>query len=129
MKTPKLSSTHNSASANRSQHRPRQWWLEHYQAWASSGLSKPEYCAAHSLKYSSFYNWVHRFQNSTDLVSSKRERKVEAHAPFVRALIVAEPSATVPISLTIRDVTVRFDSGLPPQDLAVWVKSLRALLC
>jgi hypothetical protein len=127
MKNQKSSSAH--TTTNRTQQRPRQWWLEHYQAWAKSGLSRPEYCEAHGLKYSSFYNWAHRFQKSTDVVPGKPDRKVEAHAPFVQALIVAEPSAPAPISLTIRDVTVRFDSGLPPQDLAVWVRSLRALPC
>lgn len=127
MKNQKPSSAH--TRANRAQQRPRQWWLEHYQAWASSGLSRTEYCAAHGLKYSSFYNWAHRFQNSTDVVPSIPDRKVETRTPFVQALIVAEPSAPVSISLIVGDITVRFDSGLTPQDLAVWVKSLRALPC
>lgn len=115
-----------SASRSRAQHHPKQWWLEHYQAWRSSGQSKSDYCTAHDIKLSSFYNWVCRFQKESVATSQTKGNK--AVSPFVEVAVRPSSSAQAR-SLTIGDITVGFDEGLPPADIVQWAQSLRAISC
>jgi hypothetical protein len=112
----------------RSRHHSRQWWLDHFKAWQRSGLSKSDYCSANSLKHSSFYNWACKFQQqaAAPRIVTKPSKKGDA---FVQALITHEPELPKAQRLTINDVALEFNSGLLPQDLAVWAKALRELPC
>lgn len=118
--------TQSSSKSARAQHHPKQWWLEHYHAWQGSGLTKGDYCSNHDIKLSSFYNWVCRFQKESVTTSQAKTRK--ASSSFVE-VAVRESSPAEARSLTIGDITVGFDKGLSPVDVAQWVKSLRTISC
>lgn len=118
--------TQSSSASARAQHHPKQWWLEHYQAWQDSGLTKSGYCSTHDIKLSSFYNWICRFQKESVATSQAKTHKTAS--PFVE-VTVRQSSPAEARSLTIGDITVGFGRGLSPADIAQWVKSLRAISC
>ncbi|MGE0173402.1 MAG: hypothetical protein AB7T49_11465 [Oligoflexales bacterium] len=38
----------------------REFWEDHIQRWSASGLSRPEYCKQHSLKFNTFHYYQNR---------------------------------------------------------------------
>ena len=120
--------TSDATHTRRAARRSRQWWFEQVRAWQSSGLSKADYCALHGLKVASLHLWASRFRQQND----QTRKSVTAPAPrpaFVRALV--QPDSAIPAAraLTIRDVTVQFDTGLTPEGVIEWARVLRALPC
>jgi len=72
----------------------------HLRAWSSSGMSRPVYCRAHGLKYSTFMSWCKAEQPD-------REPKINGH-------FVELPSEAVKIDLT-RSLEVHFPNGIRVQ--------------
>lgn len=120
--------TQSSSTRARAQHHPKQWRLGHYQVWQDSGLTKSGYCSAHDIELSSFHNWVCRFQKESVAISQAKTHRSRFSSPFVE-VTVRQSSPAEARSLTIGDITVGFDKGLSPADIAQWVKSLRTTSC
>ena len=115
-------------TAARSPHHSRHWWLAHYKAWRKTKLTKAEYCSSNSLKYSSFYNWACKFQLS-EVAPSTAQVKATPGSPFLQAVMIDERPLPAAHSVTLKNITLQFNAGLSPQDLAAWIKVLQALPC
>lgn len=67
------------ASTNLSQ--KQIFWKNQVLAFKNSSLSKPEFCKQHGLQYSTFKNWVYRFNTAAKLVAPSSE--IKDHKNFV----------------------------------------------
>jgi len=70
----------------------------HLRAWASSGMSRPAYCRANGLKYSTFMRWF----------KSEPQPDIE---PMVKGHFVALPSSGTMYDLT-QNIEVHFPNGI-----------------
>lgn len=103
--------------------RPRAWWSEQVEAWRLSGLSKAAFCAEHGLNAWTFDNWC---------VKLKRGMQHEGE-PGTPSKFVA---ATIPVSeqvegvtLSVGEVSLRFDGMMSAEAMAAWVRVLRTGGC
>jgi hypothetical protein len=100
----------------------RQWWLEKYEGWQKSGLSKTDYCSEESLNLSTFVNWTTRFER--DVTIDKPD------LPLPPAFFKATPHSKPPQagmvrSITLGDISVTFDQPIDFQSLADWIEVLK----
>ena len=59
--------------ASKKNFQPPDYWQEHIEAWAKSGLSQTDYCQQNQIAKSTFYKWRKRLSNSganTDILLS-----------------------------------------------------------
>jgi len=119
---PKTSTKHpRPTSARRIDSRPRSWWLDHYQAWQASDLSKSAYCAQQGLNLSSFSNWTTRFarESAKPAVASrsvffKAETQTPQHTPgHVR-------------TLSFQGLGLTFDEPIQAEALPAWIRMIKA---
>jgi hypothetical protein len=100
----------------------RQWWLEKYEAWQNSGLSKTHYCSQEKLNLSTFVNWTTRFERDVH----KDKPDLALPPAFFKATPHSNPpQAGVARSLTLGELSVTFDQPLNSQALAGWVEVLK----
>ena len=105
-------STQNTSSKNtksRAQNQPWAWWLEQYEAWESSGLSKAEFCATNKIKPSSFYNWISKLEKRK-AAGTKTESAPGASRAFVPARIISTEPMSQASALSCDDITLQFDA-------------------
>ena len=110
------------ASQQRRPAHSRQWWLEKYETWQKSGLSKTNYCSQEKLNLSTFVNWTTRFERNVT--------KDKADLPLPPAFFKATPQSKPPQagmarSLTLGELSVTFEQPIDSQALAGWVEVLK----
>ena len=74
------------------------YWLQHMEAWLSSGQTQQVYCKTHGLSYHRFGYWRHKF----------RQRSQEAQNQKGSGFVPVTPSATSQSS----GLSLAFPSGL-----------------
>jgi len=109
-------------------YRPQQWWFDHVRAWKTSQLNKAEYCQQHDLKRSSFYARASEYEKQQASFSENHTSSID-HKPFIQAVALSPSSDSVASSLTMNNITLTFQDGLPAQALLDWVSSIRAVSC
>ena len=112
----------NATPSRRATHHPRSWWLEHYHAWYSSGLSKSAYCKKHGIVLSSFSNGSARF----DQEQPKQSLGLESTPAFFKAIPLSKQPTAQARSVTVNDITVTFDQPLDCVGLLSWVRALQS---
>lgn len=101
---------------------PKQWWLEHWKAWQSSGLSKARYYTQNDINLSSFSNWTKHFSQQ-----NLRSTSGQAQAAFIQATIEPPSSDTGRVqSLSVDGVRVEFEQAIGVDTLRQWIRELRS---
>ena len=59
--------------------RGRQFWVEHVNAWSTSGLSQAEYCRQYNLPKGNFYNWKLKLKSRTVIPVLVESDKAPVH--------------------------------------------------
>ena len=90
-------------------------WVDRIADFRASGLSAPQWCAAHGLKIHQFRYWLKKLENPLPTQTAVRWLPVDISAP--------EPALTVRIGVAAIEVRTGFD----PQLLVEVVKTLSAL--
>jgi hypothetical protein len=113
-----------SVSNHRNTYHPKTWWHDHYHAWQSSGLSKSTYCKKHGINRSSFANWTRRFDQEPTLLPNSESSSVF----FKVAPTSKQPTtqASQAGSVTVKGITVVFDSPADSTDCLTWIKTLQS---
>lgn len=111
-------------SENKLKREGRAVWFNRLQDWQQSGLTKADYCRRHSLSPSNFYNWYHKYCQTVGRSGFDPEPQ-QSH--FIPVSIRDEASSSITISCG--DVSVSFQGRMLPEQLAKWIKALRASLC
>ena len=101
----------------------RSWWEVQYRAWRTSDKSKAQFCEERGLNIHSFDNWCRKLRDGRP----KRQSNANGTG-FVRAHVVSS-HAVAKVTLSVGDVSVRFDSEVEADELGPWIQALRRSQC
>lgn len=100
----------------------RATWFQRVRDWQESGLSKADYCRQYHISPGSFYHWCSQYrQDQSD------EFGPTLPTPFIPVSL--QPASLPGITIQCGDVSLSLPGSVQPEQLAPWVKALRAGVC
>jgi hypothetical protein len=98
----------------------RAWWDAHYRDWRAGEKTKAQFCRERGLNVNSFDNWCRKFRRA----DSTQRRQTQ----FI-PVTVAPSQVTSPVTISVGDVSIRFDAGMAPDALGPWLQAMRGASC
>ena len=79
-------------------------------------MTKAEFCRERGLNINSFDNWCRKFRR-VDATQQKQTQFIPVS--------VAPSQVSSPVTVSVGDVSVRFDAGMAPDGLGPWLQAMR----
>jgi hypothetical protein len=99
------------------------WWEVHYRAWRGSDKTKAQFCEERGLNINSFDNWCRKLR-----ADGAKKKTNASGTNFVRAHVVSSHSSAK-VTLSVGDVSVRFEIEVEADELGPWIQALRQSQC
>lgn len=119
-----------SDAVSREPNRSRQYWTDHYLRWQESGLSKAAYCAKHTIKPASFYNWSSKIakQPSTDPIILQSKKVDEPGIQFHPIKLTPDkPSGVQFVHIERAATEIALPASLPLEQIHCWLSAIHQL--